>query len=204
MTQIQRQRLVWTGFPGAPGVTTLYFGDAASAQSAVHDWLVAIQSWLPPDVHITLQPGGDVIEDTNGALSAVWAGTVKPEVQGTAGFPEYSAPSGALTRWETLAIRGGHRLRGRSYLVPLTRIAYAPDGALAAAAVAALAAAANALVGAVTPNMLVWQRPRVARAAYTDGRGIPHKALSGRLGSSAPVVTASVATKAVVLRSRRD
>ena len=46
--------------------------------------------------------------------------------------------------------------------------------------------------------------PRAATVAYTDGRGIPHKALAGRLGSSGVVISSSVGDKPVVLRSRRD
>lgn len=204
MTAIQRQRIVWTGFSGAPGVTTLYFTNAAEAQAALHTWTVGLRSYLPPNVHVVIEPGGDVIEDTTGALVGVWAGAVTGDVQGAAASVDYSAPSGALVRWETLTIRSGSRLRGRSYLVPISAVAYANDGTLTVLAQADIASLSSGLVGAVTPNMLVWQRPRTATAAYTDGRGIPHKALSGRPGSSAVVVTSSVPDRAVVLRSRRD
>jgi len=204
MTAIQRQRIVWTGFSGAPGVTTLYFSNAAESQAAVHDFCVGLANYLPPVVHLSVEPGGDVIEDTNGALTQVWAGTQQADVVGVGASPNYSSVSGALIRWETLAIRSGSRLRGRSYIVPLTDSAYATDGTLTAQAKLDFGDLASIFIGAVTPNMLVWQRPRTATAAYTDGRGIPHKALSGRLGSSAVVVTSSVPDRVVVLRSRRD
>lgn len=204
MTSIQRLRAVWTVFPGGPGLSTFYFNDAHAAQSALHDLFFNVKNYLPPDVTITVQAGGDVIEDTTGTLTAVWAGTIQAPVVGTAPRTTYAAPAGGLLRWETLAIRAGSRLRGRTYLVPLTADSFGAAGTLAGSVVTDLANAASILVGAVTPNMVVWQRPRVARASYVDGRGIPHKALSGRQGSSAVVTSSSVPFETVILRSRRD
>lgn len=204
MTDIQRQRIVWTGFPGGPGLTTLYFDDAAAAQDAVRDWLGAMGTTLPSDVTLTMQPGGDVISAENGALTAVWAGTVHPPVVGSAPSSVHAAPAGYLVRWETATIVAGSRLRGRSYIVPCSATMFGTDGTLDEGAMVGIIAATAGFVGAVTPNLVVWQRPRVARAAYTDGYGRPHKALSGRAGSKAPVISSSIPDEAVVLRTRRD
>ena len=204
MTAIQRQRVVWSGMPGGPGLSTFYFSDAAAAQGALHTFLEALKGALPQDVTLTMEPGGDVIEDTNGALTAVWAGTLQTPSQGTANTSGYAAASGFLIRWETLRIVSGSRLRGRTYVVPAEGALFGTNGQLSTSDAAGWGAAANDFVGAVTPNLVVWQRPRSATVAYTDGRGIPHKALAGRLGSSGIVVSASVPVKGVVLRSRRD
>lgn len=185
-------------------MTTLYFADGAAAHDALETFLTGLASYLPDTVSVQAQAGGDVIEDTSGALTAVWAGTATDPHPGVGGTLPYAAPTGILLRWETLAIRAGSRLRGRSYIVPVVGNAFSASGSLTAQTMSDLGGLAAQLIGAVTPNMLVWQRPRKATAAYTDGRGIPHKALSGRLGSSAVVVTSSIPNEAVVLRSRRD
>lgn len=204
MTAIQRQRVVWTGFPGGPGLSTFYFADAASSQGDLHAFLTAVSGSLPNDVTLTIQPGGDVIEDTTGALTAVWAGTFQAPITPAGSVIGYAAPVGMLHRWETLTIRAGSRLRGRTYLVPVRSDAYQDDGTILSAVLAGQVGAASTFVGAVTPNLLVWQRPRAASAAYVDGHGKSHKALASRLGSSAVVVTSSMPDKVVVLRSRRD
>ena len=204
MTAMQRQRVVWTGFKGAPGLTTFYFNDAAASQGAVHNFWSAMAVLLPSVVTISIEPGGDVIEDTTGALTGVWAGSLQAPIVGGAVGGVYSAPAGLLVRWETLVIRSGSRLRGRTFVVPVVTGAYQSDGTLEPASLAAAQLAASDFVGAVTPNMLVWQRPRVARAASVNGYGKPSKALAGRAGSSGVVVQSSVPDEAVVLRSRRD
>lgn len=204
MAAIQRQRVVWTGFPGSPGLSTFYFTDAAPQQGALRAFLAAVAGSLPNDVTLTLQPGGDVIEDSTGVITGVWAGTLQTPITPTGSAVGYAAPVGMLHRWETLKIVGGRRLRGRTYLVPARGDAYQSDGSLLDTVLAGQLGASSAFIASVTPNLLVWQRPRAARTAYVDGRGIPHKAVSGRLGTSAVVVTASMPDKVVVLRSRRD
>lgn len=203
MADLQRQRVVWTGFPGAPGLSTFYFADAAASQSALTTFLNAIKGLLPPDVTLTIEPGGDVLNDANGVLTASWAGTLQTPVSGTGGAP-HAGPAGMITRWETATIRAGSRLRGRTYLVPTTADVFDNPGNILPSQVSILAAASSTFVGAVTPNLLVWQRPRLARTAYTDGHGHVHKALAARDGSSAVVISSSVPNIAAVLRSRRD
>lgn len=204
MTAMQRQRVVWSGFVGAPGVSTFYFTDAAAHQDDLHAFLTALANKIAVDVVLHIEPGGDVIDDSNGTLTGVWAGGVTADVHGAAGTAPYAAPAGFLVRWETATIVSGSRLRGRTYFVPSATGCFAVDGSIDGAVLPQIVAAASDFVGAVTPDLLVWQRPRVAQVAYVDGKGKPHKALSGRPGSSAPVIQSSVPDEVVVLRSRRD
>lgn len=204
MASIQRLRAVWTGFPGSPGLSNFYFTDAAASQGNLRAFFFAISGFLPPDVTVSVNPGGDVLDDATGTLTSVWAGTLQDPVVGS-GPTEYAAPVGFLARWETLTIRSGSRLRGRTYLVPASSLTFnGTDGSIGELNLANIRAACFDFVGAVTPNMLVWQRPRAARAAYVDGYGKPVKALASRVGSSAVVTSSSVPDMAVVLRSRRD
>lgn len=203
MANIFRQRVVWSGFPGGPGLSTFYFSEFPVPQFALHDLFVSLATFLPADVTLTLQPGGDVIESSTGTLTGSWAGEVTAPVVGTQ-TGVYSAPTGFMVRWETATVRDGSRLRGRTYFVPSGTTAYQADGSIAAQAIVDLSAAASTFVGAVTPALLVWQRPRAARSAFTDGKGIAHKAVQARTGSTAPVIGSSVPDLAVVMRSRRD
>ena len=118
MTSIQRQRVVWTGFPGGPGLSTFYFTDAAASQSALRTFLSDMTLYLPPDVFMHVEPGGDVIDDATGVLTSVWAGTLLADLVGTGDASGYSCVSGFITRWETIAILAGRRLHGRTYFVP--------------------------------------------------------------------------------------
>lgn len=204
MGSIQRQRVVWTGFTGSPGLSTFYFADAATAQAALHAFMASVALVLPSIVRLQIEPGGDVIDETTGALTGIWAGSAQAVIPGNPAGGAYAAPVGALIRWETLAIRSGSRLRGRTYLVPAASSVFDTNGTMESGALATLVTAAGDFIGSVTPNLVVWQRPRGAQVAYVDGRGIPHKAVSGRGGSSAPVILSSVPDEAVVLRSRRD
>ena len=98
MTQIQRQRVVWSGFKGGPGLSTFYFTDAASSQAALHDFFTGMLGSIPPDVHLHIEPGGDVLDDTNGTLLGVWAGTLQADMQGGAPDAPYAGPADCLVR----------------------------------------------------------------------------------------------------------
>lgn len=203
MSAIQRQRAIWTGFPGAPGVSTFFFTDAAAHQAGLHTFFANISTLLPNDVTITIEANGDTIESTTGALTGGWTG-VAPAVVNGSGGTTYAAPAGALVKWETGVILFGHRVRGRTFIVPVPSPYMQSDGSLTAGFLGGFNAAAVALPGAVLGNMLVWTRPRVATPAWTDVRGRVHPAKAGRAGSSSVVTTASTPDKFVVLRSRRD
>ena len=203
MTAIQRQRAIWTGFPGAPGVSTFFFVDAAAHQAGLHTFFANIATLLPNDVTITIEANGDTIESTTGALTGGWNGIAPAVVNGSGGV-SYAAPAGAMVKWETGVILFGHRVRGRTYIVPVPTPYMQSDGSLTSGFLSGFNAAAVALPGAVIGNMLVWTRPRAATPAWTDVRGRVHPARAGRTGASSVVTTASTPDKFVVLRSRRD
>ena len=118
MTAMQRQRVVWTGFKGAPGLTTFYFNDAAASQGAVHNFWSAMAVLLPSVVTISIEPGGDVIEDTTGALTGVWAGSLQAPIVGGAVAGVYSAPAGLPGRVGTPLTTSASRLQCRPSAAP--------------------------------------------------------------------------------------
>lgn len=198
MTAIQRCRVVWTGFNGSPGVSTFYGLDGVTLAPLIGQFFNGIKAIFPTGLQITVEQGGDTIEDTTGVLLGAWG------TGGGAGFPGsgaggYSAPAGEMVRWSTGIVLDGHRVRGRTFLVPIIASAYDTDGTITAAAVTELQLKSGDLVTGATGNLLIWHRPRVARAATAT-----RPAVTARLGGHAFVTGSSAVDKAVVLRSRRD
>jgi hypothetical protein len=192
MTALSRVRIVLSGFPGGPGVATHYVHDAATALGELKGLWAAFAQVMPTDVFITYPTAGDVIEDTTGGLTGSWTAPGRSgDVGATSGT--YSAPSGAVVTWTTGAVFDKHRLRGRTFVVPIGGSQYDADGSLSAACIAALSAAAGEKVGTLAGNLVIWHRPIHATLA-----GPPE-----RLGASSAVTGFSVRDRVAVLRSRR-
>ena len=193
---IDRIRCTWTGFPGAPGVSTFYSLAATADITTLHGFFQNIKPDLPADVTIEVPTSGDIIDETTGELTGGWSGgsggTSTGEDSGT-----YPAPVGAAVTWETGVVMDAHRLRGRTFIVPLAGFSYGTDGTIDSAVLATLRGAAASLLTGT--QFVVWHRPRAARAA--DGS---RKAITYRAGGYASWSGSSVKDEAVVLRSRRD
>src|SRR5674476_946106 len=114
------------------------------------------------------------------------------------GGDNYAAPVGMCVDWNTGVVMDLHRLRGRTFVVPCSGAQFDVDGSPLSTAVSGLQSAGDALIAA-DGNLMVWHRPRAAKAA--DGS---RPAVTARAGGYANVTTAHVPDKAVVLRSRRD
>lgn len=184
----------WNGFRGAPGYSNFYFqGQSADEENplahatAVRTFFSSIASRLPGQVSISINPTAENIDETNGNI----IGQVDfeaPEVVNGSGTTSYSAASGAVVNWNTSSFINGRRVRGRTFLVPLTGAAYDTNGDLGSAALENLRAAASALVAAPGPApMVVWSRPR-----------------GGAGGTDHAITSATVPDLGAILRSRRD
>lgn len=200
---LQRVQVAWTGFIGGPGVSTHYFLDAGAAVDDLRSFYATVASMLPGDVHILVPAAGDSLDVETGAITGAWTGPSTAVVDGS-DSGSYASTSGPLVRWETGTIVGGRRLLGRTYLVPAGRDAYDGGGQIAGGIRTTIADAGQTFIDADTANLLVWQRPRAAAAAYTDRKGVVHPAITGRVGSAAAVVSCFVPSAPAVLRSRRD
>lgn len=186
-----RYRVTWSGFPGAPGVSTFYeeTGGAATLPAKLRTFFEACKAYLPSNVTISYPGSGDLIEESSGALSGDWSiGTTPANTVGTLG-QVYAAPVGIVVNWRTGGIVNGHRVRGRTFLVPVQQDT--ATGVPNPTAIAAIQSAAAALVTSA-PTMVVWARPVLAP--------LPNP----RAGTKHAVTAAQVPGKYVVLRSRRD
>lgn len=204
MVEMLRVRSEWTGFSGAPGYTNLFFRDfnggdpsggdfdTATAQAAAaktFQFWEAISNLLPTVVRIDVDAQVDVIESTSGDLVNSFSVVPEAPVGGDAPGP-YSGASGAVINWRTGGIRNGRRIRGRTFVVPLSNGAYGNDGQLTPATRTTLQNAANALsVSTGTPDLGVFARPTSSTANDGDW---------------SVATSASVPSLAAVLRSRRD
>lgn len=198
MTSLNRVRVGWSGFPGAPGVSTFYFLDVATAVASLVTLFTALRPNCPTDVTWRVESAGDIIEDTTGVITGAWGADPVSDITGSASGT-YSAPSGGMIGWETATILDGRRLRGRTFIVPLAGSQYDSSGSLTADAYNGMGDSAIAFLVEQSSSFVLWHRPRVAHAA--DGS---RPAVTARTGGHGLVTTSRVPDKAVVLRSRRD
>ena len=185
MTEIYRVRSVWSGFPGGPGVSTMYFLDVATAVASVHTFWNDIKGLLPSDVNIQVENAGDIIEDSTGALTGAWTADAVSGVGGT-DSGTYTAPAGACINWNTETIGTHRRLRGRTFIVPLGGACYQTDGSIGGTSLTNLRENSAALVAAQSASFVVWHRG------------------TGTDGTNGLVTSASVHDMSAVLTSRRD
>lgn len=197
MANIERVRVGLSGFPGGPGVCTFYAVSGASALEPLHIMFTEFVASMPNDVTVQVENEGDVLNDVNGALVGSWSGTPQTSLVGAIGTG-YPGGAGFQLSWLTNTILDGHRIKGRSYIVPMASGIFAPDGTLNPGNVAAYVAKGQEYVEAVSGNALVWHRPRKAKAA--DGS---RHAITARDGASAEIVSAAVPDRSALLRSRR-
>lgn len=198
MTNIDRIRVALTGFIGAPGVCTFYGTNGPSLFPAVQAMWGSLATKMPPTVSVTVEPFGDSIEDTTGAITGSWSIAPATGFAGGASGP-YSAPSGACLTWLTDSVLDGRRIKGRTFLVPLSDFIYDNDGTLKGSDVIDLRATCAAYVAAAAGAAVVWHRPRKASIATPT-----RPARVARLGGHGVITGSSVKDKIAVLRSRRD
>lgn len=191
----------WEGSaPGMPGYTTLYFdagpaGTPTSPQAAVDAGRaffatalgVGVGTWLPQTLKIVSPAVVDAVQTNNGDLVTSVAVTKPADVPGIATNP-YAGGTGACITWTTGSFIGGNRVRGRTFIVPVTSTAMQNDGTLATNFQDDVGAAAVALIAAI-PDLVVYHRPSSAGA--TDGVAFP-------------AISYKLTDKAAQLRSRRD
>ena len=203
MTLLDRHRVVWTGFIGAPGVSTFYVATGTALNAALATFFTAIDATLPADVVLEIEPAGDTIESSTGALTGAWTDSAPALIHGS-DAAAYSAVSGALVRWGCATFLSGRRLRGHTFLVPFGGDLYDTSGQISASVIAIITAAAGSFVTSLSGNLIIWQRPRLAEPAYTDRAGHTHPAVTARLGGYGPVLTGTCRPVVTELRSRRD
>lgn len=199
-----RVNVAWQNWPGAPGVSTFFIsGSIAQAHvDAIRTFFNALVTYFPTGMTIQVPSTGDVIDDSTGAISGAWSVATTPTVVTGTSSAAYAGNAGMCIHWLTSGIIGGRRLRGRTFIVPMTSLAFEANGSPTAAAITALTNAGNALVTALGVSFSVWSRPVVAHTKYDRKTGAG-TAVPGKSGSTATVTGVRVPDLAISLRSRR-
>ena len=187
MGTLQRIRVTWTNFPGAPGYSNFFCNDADPNVLApsIRLFFEAIKGLLPQNTTIQYPSASDTVTTETGQIvGTVPVSALTATVSSAVGA--FSGSSGGVVHWLTSGFSAGRRVRGRTFLVPLTNGAYDTNGSLSTAALGTLTTAASGLVTAGSPTFVVWARPTSFRA-----------------GSAHTVTASSVPDLSAVLRSRR-
>ena len=191
---IAQVTLLWQGFTGAPGYTTLNFlmdafspTEGLEVATAANTFADAVSGFISDGTSITVDTEIKWFDVVTGTLIDISA--VDPAFAPNTGSSGAigPAPVGACISWGTDAVVDGRRQRGRSFLVPLAAAAYQNNGTLTDLAVTNLTAAGVDLMADSDNRLCVWHRP-----------------VGGAGGAATTVLTARVTDKAAVLRSRRD
>ena len=198
MTALYRVRTTLNYGAGGPGLVTHYFrpsvaggtsGDALVAATGVRAFWVALAGQLTPSFAALVQGSIDTVEDTTGALVGGFSVTPPAAVVGTGSTSSTPPFACIVVEYGTATIVRGKRLRGRSYVGPLSLAATTATGGPTTAAGTATASAVAALV-AVTPcNFVIWSRPSL---------------VGGHAGSNGTVTGGQAWSSLGSLRSRRD
>lgn len=188
----------WTGFPGAPGYSNFFFssgfldggllGDEAQMlANRVRSAFDEISSLLPNNVSISIDPEVPIIDSDTGVIQS-FNSIDPPSPVAPAGDRAYAGPAGAVVTWRTDDLRNGRRIRGRTFLVPLSTFVFDDDGTLKQSQFEFLRDFADTLMGpALEGDLGVWSRP-----------------VGGSGGVFATVTGYTIPDMAAVLRSRRD
>lgn len=193
-----RYRVSWGNFPGAPGVTTLYFSTSVADFTPVRTFFNGIKDVMPQGLTFSYPTSYDVINESDGKLSTTVATAAQAVSTSITTAGVYSLTSGALIRWNTSAVVNGNKVVGRTYLVPAAGVSYNTGGAVSATTITTCQNAANALLAAYGDGLKIWARPFKGRTGVPGKPDIPP-----RVGSFATALSATMPTTPVVMRSRR-
>jgi hypothetical protein len=193
MANIAEIQVSWSGFPGAPGVSTFYSDAAASIPLAsLRTFFDAIKTRFPSSVTWSFPGVGDIFDSGTGALIGSWTQAAPANLVATGSAGNWVGPAGAVVNWQSSTIVppvppkvSGHRLRGRTFLVPFDTNQF-DNGSLVGLTVTNVQTAADALVTAAGADLRLWHRP-----------------IAGAGGVAGSIVSAKVPDLAAVLRSRR-
>src|SRR3954447_19543393 len=153
MAVIQRIRATWTGFAGAPGYSNFHFSttdplaaSAAAAAARVRTFFFDCRSYLVAGSTVSIDTAVPFFNEEDGLVFQEVAITAPSPVSGLAPSQGYSGATGASVKWSSATYREGHRVYGRTYLVPLAGGALQNNGSLDDTARSVLTTAAAALL----------------------------------------------------------
>jgi hypothetical protein len=202
---IMRVKARWT-IPGAGTAYSVFHFSAVSGSDPVgteanqaaektRTFFDAVKGLLPGVVMIDVQKEVEILDVESGNLFEVINATDQLQVVGGASVgTAWSAPSGACITWGTSGLRTlsskPRRVRGRTFLVPLTTTSYDSNGNLSATALTTInTAATNLRTPGTLSQLVIFGRPGVGGSPA----GVVHTVTSSR-----------ITDQSAILRSRRS
>ena len=182
MAVLSQAQVSWSGFAGAPGVSTFYWLESDGVQlSDLHTFIDGIKSAFPTGVTAKFPSTGVNIDETSGDVVGVWNATAPADVVGAVPG-SYSVATGLCFSWKTGVYTGGRQLRGKTFIVPCAPVVFGSNGLVVPSTITAFEAQAAVLYAGTKPI----------------------RVYSRKNHTSAGVVDSDVSPKPAVLRSRRD
>ena len=185
MADIDQLVVRWDGFTGAPGYSVFYALPGHSVRGMIFNFFDSIKVNVPTGVHWTVPLSGNTFDDATGELTGVWTETTAATGIDASGGAPNVGNAGACFTWRTNTILDGKKVRGRTFIVPLSTANYASNGTLDDAVLAAFRTKGQALVDDADGNLVVWHRPK-----------------AGAGGGHGPITLCTVTDRAAILRSR--
>lgn len=194
MPLMWRVTATWTGGKIGTGFTNFFFNSGVSTEQVAADacrtfladsYGTAGQA-LPSGIIISFPAAVDVLEPDNGMLITSTPITKPLDLNGN-DTGNYAAPAGVCVSWRTSGVVGGHRVKGRTFLVPMGSVGMQNDGTPSPTKITQVLSAANALISSAA-EFVIWARP----PSFAAGGGTTH-----------PVLATNVRDTAAVLTSRR-
>ena len=162
MASLRKVIVTWNGSTGLPGVSVFYSAAADDATANLGTFFTAIKTLFPSSLSWSIPAAGDEISDASGQLVGGWSGGTSASITGSGGA-SYAAGTGSYVQWGTATILSGRRLKGRTFLCPLTTSTYDSDGTITAAANTTINGALTTLVA--TNKLRIFHRPPVGTSA---------------------------------------
>lgn len=166
---------------------------AQTAVNAVRTFWNSLAAYLPDEVRIQVNPVVDTYERENGELFSSHTAATPPAVVAGTSTSGYAGGAGCKVTWNTSQIRNGRRVRGSTFIVPLSATAFTAVGTIGGTQSGAINTAAATLLSQLSAGgtpLAVWSRPRTTPTL--------------RVGFCTEVVAGNCSTKTAILRGRRD
>lgn len=165
MATLHRLRVPWSGSAVVgPGLSTFYFsGTMTGKPAAVVAFYTALAGAFAPGITWTIPSTGDDLEDSTGELTGAWTASGGATVV-SSGTGVFAMGVGARVVWNTANVHLGRRVRGSTFLVPLSAAQYQADGTIVNATSTNIVNAGNTLISSTTPDFRIWSRPNAAGA----------------------------------------
>lgn len=185
---MNRVRVVWSNWPGAPGYSNFYVGTTITDHTPIRTFFDAVKAFLPNSVSIQVPTSGDQISEATGLITGSYSATVTGGAVGgaVANTGAFAGSAGCQIQWQTSAVINGRRPLGKTFLVPGYGTLYDSNGSLLTSSQNAIQAAGTALIAALSGELKVWSRPKPSIA-----------------GANVTVTSCRVPDLSVSLRSRR-